>query len=299
MSNLGVVQSSAATVIGLQSPEMVQIQIQMLKNANEQREDTFTIGAEVTNDKNAATIEYGQQQARETRLNAEGSISGSIASTITLTGTTYNSISGQAKVDSMNKQLQNIGTFKENLGVEPPANVLINGQLDPGSLSPPATPKSELTFEKKFNDISKSLDERAELFNDQSEAKNAAYEFYGDTPEKEAAIKKARDDATALEAHLQRQVSILDGKINRTTRLGEAFSQSISGVIKGSFEMTAAETKVEQAQQQVLQNMADNSKSFVETMQSAMDQLVQTSLKGIEELQQNLQSVVQASNSRA
>ena len=83
------------------------------------------------------------------------------------------------------------------------------------------------------------------------------------------------------------------------SRLGQSFAQTVEGLTSGSMKMQAADAQLQQTQQQVLQNMADNSKSFVEIMQSAMDQMVQMSLKGIEELARNLQSVVQASNAKA
>ncbi len=293
MSNFGVVQSSAATTIGLQSPEMVLIQIQMLKNANEQREDTFAIGAEVTNDKNAATMEYGDRQAAETRINAESQISGGLASAIVMGGASVQSISLQSEVDTMNKQLQNVGTFKANLITGSPESIGFN-------VSTVSSPQDVLEFKNDFNGA-KTLDEKAVLFNDKPKGyfEDAAKQFSGDTPESKAVRKQAIDKATELEQNLRSQVAEKSDKIKSKMQTGQSFGPALSGLVSGSFTMRAAETKVEQAQEQVLQNMADNSKSFVETMQSTMDQMVQMSLKGIEQLMQNLQSVVQASNARA
>lgn len=283
--NLGVVQSSAAAITGLNMPASLEALIEMWQNENNMKQSaTETLGA-LSNSKTDATIAEGEADARNARIGAWSEISGStvgmVSTTIGFGVGAYN----QADVNEFNDQLNNLGNFKKSL---------IN-QPDPGGVLPGAkVSAAETAFMKDFNSGS-SLEEKGKLF---SSKKHAADLEKDPNHYQTSAIgfnPKSLEDVDQLQSFLERNHRAASEITNHSIAMGTAFSQTAQGLIKGSISTQSAQALLEKSQAQVSSNQADFLMQVARSLFDTASSAGQNTQKEIDQLIQNQMTVARSS----
>lgn len=300
MSNLGVYQGSAATTVGLNSSTSILYQIAMLQNANEMKQLTFEEQATGVEDQNASTIALGDDQAKQTRLNAWGTIAGAATGLLIEGVMSGSAMIEQSGVDTLNNELTNVNSFKEGLLNSTPNEIELLGnenfenQSFADQLDQFASESTEQPSFKKDEFLSGnlSLEEKGALFNNKEVDYNAEAAAFSDN-NKQAAL----DTSDRLQNNLETQIEQKNKKIQTRLTMGQSFSQTLNGLIKGSFEMASAETQVYQSEDQVNQNNAKFLTDNFKSMQDALNQQSNQAADMIEQFIQNMRAVAQSATS--
>lgn len=90
-----------------------------------------------------------------------------------------------------------------------------------------------------------------------------------------------RDKLSDLHSRLKSEIEMGSETAQNKVRSGQAIGQAVNGVVSSGFRMSSAEQKVLEAEEQVLQTNAENTKSFYQTMQQTLGQMADSALQAM------------------
>ncbi len=288
---LGQVQPTAVALIGLQSPEMLEIEIQLQKNGYKQNANAIVEANEANKKKEDSTIAYGKSEKSQFVKQSIGGMLGSglamVASGASIAGGIYSA----TEVNSTETQLGNLDKLEG--GLQQPrvaddialANPALEGSDDFSDLST-LFKEPETPFRDDF--LSKPLNEKRALFNnklgDPNYFENNALEF--SDVDQVAAQNNIDELRQSLKAN-QDFAKKIGGAFQAMPELGRA-SQGFSDSL-GNFY--ASREKIAQAMDQINQQSADFAMQFAKSMQETMSQSIQTAQQMANQIIQNEQTI--------
>ncbi len=284
---LGQVQETAVAFVGLQSPEMLQIEIDLQKKGYENNISAIVAGKTGIDDKMDSTIACGIDEKKQLMKQSIGGMVGSGlamgAGIVGLGGSAYSA----SQASTAKTRLNNLDQLEKQLNSITPNDIALNRSA--------ANSYGDINFypEEEFD--------TAKFLNGPAEGKGVLFDVDQSKPNyfKSAAVNiaelnktvEAQNNIAELRRSFQSDLDSAKKNSMLFPEQSQVFGRAASGLSESAGNMAGSFEKVALAKDQIKQQSADFAMQFAKSMQDTMNQNIETARRMADAIIQNEQTV--------